>query len=76
MAITANVGPTPVKVCHAIARPIATSFCFVTAGCCLSLLHLPSQNPLVIKAFFLLALAGGLIALILIVLGKFPVASS
>jgi hypothetical protein len=36
------------------------------------LLNLPSQNPRVVKAFFLLSLAGGIIALSMMVLGKVP----
>jgi hypothetical protein len=40
------------------------------------LLNLPSQSPFVIKAFFLVCLAGGVIALTMIALGKLPAVSS
>jgi hypothetical protein len=39
------------------------------------LLNLPSQNPLFIKAFFLITVVAGVIAMSLIALGKFPITS-
>ena len=38
------------------------------------LLNLPSQNPRVVKAFFLLCLAGGLVGLSIMLFGEAPVA--